>query len=40
MSLHIFTELVGIQLLMNTPGPLLGGERLTAEQLDALFGND
>src|ERR1700728_4939674 len=33
---HLFTELVGIQLLlMNTLGPLLRGERLTAEQLDA-----
>ena len=38
MSLHIFTELVGIQLLlMNTLGPLLRGERVTAEQLDALL---
>ena len=35
---HIFTELVGIQLLlMNTLGPLLRGERLTAEQLDAVL---
>ena len=35
---HLFTELVGIQLLlMNTLGPLLRGERLTAEQLDAVF---
>src|SRR5664279_2292787 len=31
---HIFTELVGIQLLlMNTLGPLLRGERMSAEQL-------
>ena len=38
MSLHIFAELVGIQLLlMNTLGPLLRGERVTAEQLDALL---
>lgn len=35
---HLFTELVGVQLLlMNTLGPLLRGERLTAEQLDAVF---
>ena len=35
---HVFTELVGIQLLlMNTLGPLLRGERVTAEQLDALL---
>jgi hypothetical protein len=37
-SFHLFTELVGIQLLlMNTLGPLLRGERLTAEQLDAVL---
>ena len=35
---HLFTELVGIQLLlMNTLGPLLRGERLTAEQLDGVL---
>jgi hypothetical protein len=35
---HLFTELVGIQLLlMNTLGPLLRGERVAAEQLDALL---
>jgi len=35
---HLFTELVGIQLiLMNTLGPLLRGERQTAEQLDAVL---
>ena len=35
---HVFTELVGIQLLlMNTLGPLFRGERLTAEQLDGLL---
>ena len=35
---HLFTELVGIQLLlMNTLGPLLRGDRLTAEQLDAVL---
>ncbi len=37
-SFHLFTELVGIQLLlMNTLGPVLRGERLTAEQLDAVL---
>jgi hypothetical protein len=35
---HVFTELVGIQLLlMNTLGPLLRGEQVTADQLDALL---
>lgn len=35
---HIFTELVGIQLLLiNTIAPLIRGERLTAEQLDAVL---
>ena len=35
---HLFTELVGIQLLlMNTLGPIARGERLTAEQVDAVF---
>jgi hypothetical protein len=35
---HLFTELVGIQLLlMNTLGPLLRGERLSPEQLDAVL---
>lgn len=34
---HLFTELIGIQLLlMNTVGPLLRGERVSAEQVDAL----
>jgi hypothetical protein len=38
MEQHIFTELVGVQLLlMNTLGPLLRGERFTAEQLDAVL---
>src|ERR1700722_1863444 len=38
MSLHIFTELVGIQmLLMNTLEPLLCGEKLTREQVTAQF---
>lgn len=35
---HLFTELVGIQLLlMNTLGPIARGERLAAEQVDAVF---
>jgi hypothetical protein len=35
---HVFTELVGIQLLlMNTLGPLLRGERVTPDQLDVLL---
>jgi hypothetical protein len=38
MSLHIFTELVGIQLLlMNTLGPLIRGEKTTPEHLEAVF---
>ena len=38
MELHIFTELVGIQmLLMSTLEPLLRGETLTQEQLAILF---
>ena len=38
MELHIFTELVGIQmLLMNTLEPLLCGEKLTREQVAAQF---
>ena len=38
MELHIFTELVGIQmLLMNTLEPLLRGEKLDQEQLVVLF---
>jgi hypothetical protein len=38
MELHIFTELVGIQmLLMNTLEPLLRGEKLDQEQLGILF---
>ena len=36
--MHIFTELVGIQmLLMNTLEPLLRGEKLAQEQLAILF---
>jgi hypothetical protein len=35
---HVFTELVGIQLLlMNALGPLLRGERMAAEELAAVF---
>jgi hypothetical protein len=38
MEMHIFTELVGIQmLLMNTLEPLLRGEKLAPEQLAVLF---
>jgi hypothetical protein len=38
MELHIFTELVGIQmLLMNTLEPLLRGDKLSQEQLAILF---
>ena len=38
MEIHIFTELVGIQmLLMNTLEPLLRGDKMTQEQLTVLF---
>src|SRR3984957_11590637 len=38
MDMHIFTELVGIQmLLMNTLEPLLRGDKLAREQLSVLF---
>lgn len=38
MELHIFTELVGIQmLLMGTLEPLLRGANMPAEQVDQLF---
>lgn len=38
METHMFTELVGIQmLLMNTLEPLLCGEKLTREQVKAHF---
>ena len=38
MEMHIFTELVGIQmLLMNALDPLLRGEKMAQEQLTALF---
>ena len=37
LEVHLFTELVGIQLLlMNTLGPLLRGERMAAEKLAAV----
>ena len=35
---HLFTELVGIQLLLiNTLGPLILGERMTADHLNAIL---
>lgn len=38
MEMHIFTELVGIQmLLMNTLEPLLRGEKVAQDQLATLF---
>src|ERR1700733_6843967 len=38
MEMHIFTELVGIQmLLMNTLEPLLRGDKVAQEQLTVLF---
>jgi hypothetical protein len=38
MEMHIFTELVGVQmLLMNALDPLLRGEKMTQEQLAALY---
>jgi len=38
MDMHIFTELVGIQmLLMNTLGPIARGERMAAEEVDVVF---
>jgi hypothetical protein len=38
MEMHLFTELVGIQmLLMNSLDPLLRGEKMTQEQLAALY---
>ena len=41
MEMHIFTELVGIQmLLMNTLEPLLRGDKLAQEQLVILFRRD
>jgi hypothetical protein len=38
MEMHLFTELVGIQmLLMNALDPLLRGEKMTQEQIAALY---
>jgi len=38
LDAHIFTELVGIQLLlMNTLGPIARGERMAAEEVDVVF---
>jgi hypothetical protein len=38
LDAHIFTELVGIQLLlMNTLGPIARGERMAAEEVDLVF---
>jgi hypothetical protein len=38
MEMHIFTELVGIQmLLMNALEPLLRGDKMSQEQLTVLF---
>src|SRR5580704_18753428 len=38
MEMHLFTELVGIQmLLMNALDPLLRGEKMTQEQLATLY---
>ena len=38
MSMHIFTELVAIQmLLMNTLEPLLRGDRMQTEQIKLLY---
>jgi len=37
-NFHLFTELVGIQLLlMNTLGPLIRGERMTPQHLNAVL---
>lgn len=37
-NFHVFTELVGIQLLLlNTLGPLIRGEKMTGEHLDAVL---
>jgi hypothetical protein len=38
MEMHIFTELVGIQmLLMNTLEPLLRGDKISQDQLTVIF---
>jgi hypothetical protein len=38
MEMHIFTELVGLQmLLMDTLEPLLRGDKLAQEQVNIIF---
>ena len=38
MEIHIFTELVGIQmLLMNALEPLLRGDKMVQEELSVMF---
>ena len=38
LETHLFTELVGIQLLLiNTLGPILRGERMATEEVDVVF---
>lgn len=38
MNHHIFTELIGVELLLiNTLGPLIRGETMTAEHLAAIL---
>jgi hypothetical protein len=38
MEMHIFTELVGVQmLLMDTVEPLLRGDKIAQDQIKALF---
>ena len=38
LDAHIFTELVGIQLLLiNTLGPIARGEQMAAEEVDVVF---
>lgn len=40
MEQHVFTELVGVQLLlMNALAPLLRGEHFTQDQLESLWKN-
>lgn len=37
-TFHVFTELIGIQLLLiNALAPLIRGEKMTAEHLDAVL---
>lgn len=38
LDAHIFTELIGIQLLlMNTLGPIARGEQMAADKVEAVF---